>query len=306
MATAHLVNARRVYINKRTDAERVRGKGCYGEEPIPQATPSMAPDHCSRADAGNPTCGCPACHGGASRRWRHHDSAPHAEPFLYCADAHRTDGGGQRYGGVRANSFGTNSTPTPSWELPKYLTPHWELGPTLQRPPNPVHGNRIPRRGAGFGVGYVGFPYYVDPFSFGNAWDWNDDSDSEAQAAPAARPEYAQQQPEPYAEAPYDQGYPPPPPPGYDQEGFPMRAQDIAAQNNAAQNDGLDHPPVTLVFNNGRPPEKVSSYVLTGSSIFVAEPGHQRKIPIADLDLPATIEQNREAGVDFELPGGSR
>ena len=215
-------------------------------------------------------------------------------------------GGGQRYGGVRANSFGTSSTPTPSWELPKYVTPHWELGPTLQRPPNPVHGNRIPRRGAGFGVGYVGFPYYVDPFSFGNAWDWNDDSDSEAQAAPAARPEYAQQQPEPYAEAPYDQGYPPPPPPGYDQEGFPMRAPDNGAQNNAAQNDGLDHPPVTLVFNNGRPSEKVSSYVLTGSSIFVAEPGHQRKIPIADLDLPATIEQNREAGVDFELPGGSR
>jgi hypothetical protein len=215
-------------------------------------------------------------------------------------------GGGQRYGGVRANSFGTNSAPTPSWELPKYVTPHWELGPTLQRPPNPVHGNRIPRRGAGFGVGYVGLPYYVDPFSFGNAWDWNDDNDSEAQAAPAARPEYTQQQPEPYAEAPYDQGYPPPPPPGYDQEGFPMRAQDIAAQNNAAQNDGLDHPPVTLVFNNGRPPEKVSSYVLTGSSIFVAEPGHQRKIPIADLDLPATIEQNRQAGVDFELPGGSR
>jgi hypothetical protein len=220
-------------------------------------------------------------------------------------------GGGQRYGGVRANSFGTNSAPTPSWELPKYVTPHWELGPTLQRPPNPVHGNRIPRRGAGFGVGYVGLPYYVDPFSFGNAWDWNDESDSEQQAAPAAsaRPEY-EPQPGSYAEAPYDQGYdqgyPPPPPPGYDQEGFPMRAQDIAAQNNAAQNDGLDHPPVTLVFNNGRPPEKVSSYVLTGSSIFVAEPGHQRKIPIADLDLPATIEQNRQAGVDFELPGGSR
>lgn len=215
-------------------------------------------------------------------------------------------GGGQRYGGVHANSFGTSSTPSPSWELPRYVTPHWELGPNGRRQTNPVYGNRIPRRRAGFGVGYVGLPYYVDPFSFGNAWDWNDDSDSEAQAAPAARPEYAQQQPEPYAEAPYDEGYPPPPPPGYDQEGFPMRAPDNAAQNNAAQNDGLDHPPVTLVFNNGRPPEKVSSYVLTGSSIFVAEPGHQRKIPIADLDLPATIEQNREAGVDFELPVGSR
>ncbi len=218
-----------------------------------------------------------------------------------------TMGGGQRFGGVRANSFGTSSTPTPSWELPRYVTPHWELGPTLQRPPNPVHGNRFPRRGAGFGAGYVGLPYYVDPMAFGNAWDWNADSDSEQQAVPEA-PARAEYEPQPgsNAEAPYDQGYPPPPPPGYDQEGFPIRAQENTAQTNAAQNDGLDHPAVTLVFNNGRPPEKVSSYVLTGSSIFVAEPGHQRKIPIADLDLPATVEQNREAGVDFELPGGSR
>jgi hypothetical protein len=159
----------------------------------------------------------------------------------------------------------------------------------------------------------VGFPYYVNPMALGNAWDWNADSDSDEQPAPAtpARPEY-EPQPGSYAEGSYDdQGYPPPPPPGYDQEGFPIRAQNNTAQSNgaqnsAAQNDGLDHPPVTLVFNNGRPSEKVSSYVLTGSSIFVAEPGHQRKIPIADLDLPATIEQNRQAGVDFELPGGSR
>jgi hypothetical protein len=216
-------------------------------------------------------------------------------------------GGGQRFGSVSANSFGTSSVPRPSWELHKYVTPHWEIGPNGRRQTNPVYGNRIPRHRARFGVGFVGFPYYVDPFSFGNAWDWNDDSDSEAQAAPAAsaRPEY-EPQPGSDAEAPYDQGYPPPPPPGYNQEGFPIGAQDNAAQNNAAQNDGLDHPQVTLVFNNGRPPEKVSSYVLTGSSIFVAEPGHQRTIPIADLDLPATIEQNRAAGVDFELPGGSR
>ena len=63
---------------------------------------------------------------------------------------------------------------------------------------------------------------------------------------------------------------------------------------------------MTLVFNDGRPPEQVHSYVLTGSSVFVAEHGHQRVIPIAELDLPATIAQNREAGVDFTLPGGSR
>jgi hypothetical protein len=40
--------------------------------------------------------------------------------------------------------------------------------------------------------------------------------------------------------------------------------------------------------------------------VFVAENGHQRVIPVADLDLAATVAQNREAGVDFQLPGGSR
>ncbi|HEX4277597.1 MAG TPA: hypothetical protein VHZ74_19700 [Bryobacteraceae bacterium] len=63
---------------------------------------------------------------------------------------------------------------------------------------------------------------------------------------------------------------------------------------------------MTLVFNDGRPPEKVNDYVLTGLSVFVAENGHQRVIPVADLNLPATIQQNREAGVDFELPGAAR
>jgi hypothetical protein len=215
--------------------------------------------------------------------------------------------GGQRFGGVRANPLGTSSAPPPSWELPKNVTPHWEIGPNIPLQPNPVQGNPIRRHGQRFGVGYLGFPYYVDPMAFGNAWDWNADNGSEQQAAPApaARPDYAPQ-PAPSVEAGYDHVYPPPPPPGYNQEGFPMPAQNNAAESAVAQNDGLDHPPVTLVFNNGRPPEKVSSYVLTGSSIFVAEPGHQRKIPIADLDLPATIEQNREAGVDFELPGGRR
>ena len=51
---------------------------------------------------------------------------------------------------------------------------------------------------------------------------------------------------------------------------------------------------------------QVSNYVLTGTSVFIAEHGHQRVIPVTDLDLPATVAQNREAGVDFALPGGSR
>jgi hypothetical protein len=211
--------------------------------------------------------------------------------------------GGQQIGGVRPNSLGASSAPPPSWELPKYVTPHWEIGPNVQVQPNPVQGNRIPHNRGGFGVGYVGFPYYVDPMAFVDA-DTGTDTGQQVQPAAPTAPDYAQQAP-PYAEGPYDQGYPPPPRAPYYPGAYPPPPQD-SAQSTAARSDGLDHPAVTLVFNDGRPPMKVHSYVLTGSSVFVAESGHQRVIPIADLDLAATIAQNREAGVDFELPGGSR
>jgi hypothetical protein len=140
--------------------------------------------------------------------------------------------------------------------------------------------------------------------------DYTDQTDQQAQPSAPAGPDYGQQAP--YAQGgPYDEGYPPPRAP-YAPQGYPpppqsgnqSDAQSPAAQSSAAQSDGLDHPAVTLVFNDGRQPVKVHSYVLTGSSVFVAENGHQRVIPIADLDLPATIAQNRDAGVDFELPGG--
>jgi hypothetical protein len=220
---------------------------------------------------------------------------------------------GTHFGTVRPNSFGTSSAPPPSWELPRTVTPHWEIGPNVQVNPNPVQGNHIhPNRGV-FGVGYVGLPYYADPFSFGNAWDWNSgDSETPQQAAPAApdRPDYGPQVP--YPQGPYDEGYAQPSRPPYTPGGYPppqqnsAPAQSAAAQNTAELDDGLDHPPVTLVFNDGRPPMQVSNYVLTGTSVFVAEHGHQRVIPVAELDLPATVAQNREAGVDFALPGGSR
>ena len=216
--------------------------------------------------------------------------------------------GGQRVGAIHANSLGASSAPPPSWELPRTVIPHWEIPSYIHVHPNPVKGNHLGRRNrVGYGVGYVGLPYYADPMGFVDADNEGDqENDTAQQAEPGAQngPEYGPEGP--YAEGPpgpyADQGYPPPPRPPYNPEAYQQQQQNSAA----AQSDGLDHPAVTLVFNDGRPPMQVHSYVLTSSSIFVAEKGHQRVIPITDLDLPATVAQNREAGVDFELPGGSR
>ncbi len=232
---------------------------------------------------------------------------------------------GQRFGTTHANSFGAGtaransigaaSLPPPSWELPRTVTPHWEIPSNIPIQPNAVQGNSISRQRGGFGgVGYVGFPYYVDPMAFVNAGgDQGDDTAQQAQPGAPARPDYGPQAP--YEEGPAgpyqdqgsyaDQGYAPSRRAPYNPDGYPPAARnDGAAQSAAAQDNGLDHPAVTLVFNDGRPPMQVHSYVLTGSSVLIAEKGHQRVIPVTDLDLPATVAQNREAGVDFRLPGG--
>jgi hypothetical protein len=165
-------------------------------------------------------------------------------------------------------------------------------------------GNYPRRRRSVYGVGFVGvpnygFPYYGDPSSFFNGDMLSSGDSGEDPQAAQAQPDYGPAGPPP--EEPYgDEGYPPPRPP-YTSEAYAQ-----GSQNPAPATDGLDHPALTLVFNDGRPPEKVNSYVLTGTSVFIAENGHQRVIPVADLNLRATIQQNREAGVDFELPGAAK
>lgn len=62
-------------------------------------------------------------------------------------------------------------------------------------------------------------------------------------------------------------------------------------------------PATTLVFNNGRPNEKIQNYVLTSTTLYDFNNGFRREIPLSEINVPATIAANRSAGVDFSLPG---
>lgn len=71
-----------------------------------------------------------------------------------------------------------------------------------------------------------------------------------------------------------------------------------------------DNPSVDtlLVFRDGRS-ERTSAYAVIGDSLFEQSNywmsgSWTRKIPIADLDLPATIKANQRRGVIFRLPAG--
>jgi hypothetical protein len=145
-----------------------------------------------------------------------------------------------------------------------------------RRPYIPVYGTGVP-----YGVpGWVGaYPYgYAD-----NGYDDSTDSD-DAQAAANAGPDDNNAQPplEPYQ------------PPALE----PWQPDSV-----------IPHPPsapgsedaVTLIFKDGRPPEKIHNYLLTRTTLYVNDSYH-RDIPTSQLDLVATAKVNHDAGVDFRLP----
>jgi len=68
-----------------------------------------------------------------------------------------------------------------------------------------------------------------------------------------------------------------------------------------------DEDAVTLIFKDGRPSQHIHNYAMTRSTLYVQDKGKRhREIPLADLDLPATVKANREAGVSFEVPEGAQ
>jgi hypothetical protein len=67
-------------------------------------------------------------------------------------------------------------------------------------------------------------------------------------------------------------------------------------------------PPAVLVYRDGHM-EELSSYSIIGVTLYTkadywASGAWTRKIQIADLDLAATVKQNRDRGVRFDLPSG--
>jgi hypothetical protein len=60
-------------------------------------------------------------------------------------------------------------------------------------------------------------------------------------------------------------------------------------------------PQTVLVFKDGHQLE-VQNYAILGSTLYDVSPGHRSKVALADLDLDATMKQNDDRGIDFQLP----
>lgn len=65
-----------------------------------------------------------------------------------------------------------------------------------------------------------------------------------------------------------------------------------------------DVAPTVLVYRDQRR-EEVRSYAITSSAVYDFNPNWTRKIPISDLDVPATIAANQQRGVTFKVPNSA-
>jgi hypothetical protein len=153
------------------------------------------------------------------------------------------------------------------------------------------------RRRYPFVYGAYPFVYgYGSPLAYGLPYGDDQDDTSAAQ-----QPGYYQQQPD-YGEQDYSpQGYGPEAPGPQVAANAPPPFRP-AYQGEAVADPVHAQPPTTLIFKDGRPPAQVHNYALTGSTLYDLDGESRKEIPLALLNVPATIEANRAAGVDFALP----
>ena len=73
---------------------------------------------------------------------------------------------------------------------------------------------------------------------------------------------------------------------------------DVEARNRPKEEQ---EPATALVFRDQHV-EEVRNYAIAGGTLWVLNEQAAKKIPLAQLDLPATIKVNDDRGVDFQVP----
>lgn len=140
---------------------------------------------------------------------------------------------------------------------------------------------------------YAVYPYYGYPGYDTTYQDSQDAESADAQQEPAAPTIFerrAQRAPAPAPAAPAD-SY------ADNQVATPaITASDVAApQASAAE------PTSVLIFRDGHQLE-VQNYAIVGDTLYDLTPGHPRKIALATIDVPATVQANDNRGITFRVP----
>jgi len=115
----------------------------------------------------------------------------------------------------------------------------------------------------------------------------------------------------------YDSSYPPDYPPQYAyiprggssatyaSEGEVQRIQNEVEQLRARYAQRYSEPrptPTTLIYRDGHS-ETVQNYGIAGNTLWIFNQDRARKVPLSQIDVPATQRDNEERGSDFVVPG---
>ncbi|MCU1272000.1 MAG: hypothetical protein JWN74_3294 [Acidobacteriaceae bacterium] len=63
----------------------------------------------------------------------------------------------------------------------------------------------------------------------------------------------------------------------------------------------VPEPSTVLVFKDGHQQE-ISNYAIVGNTLYDLSDGRSKKVQLADLNLTATVKENDQRGVEFQLP----
>jgi hypothetical protein len=149
-----------------------------------------------------------------------------------------------------------------------------------------------PYYGRGFYRGWGYYPYGYYPWDY-YAWDGydNDNGDQDAYASYGAAPAY----PPPYPE---NSGL------RSDVQALNQKIDRLQADVEARNRPKEEEPATALVFRDQHV-EEVHNYAIAGGTLWVLNEKAAKKIPLAQLDIPATIKMNDDRGIDFQVPGPS-
>jgi hypothetical protein len=168
---------------------------------------------------------------------------------------------------------------------------HWPGGV----PTHPTGGNRNGRNGQRYPAVYAGYPWLAFGYGAPLGYSMPYAGDGDATDGPSPMPQAD--------EASIDYGAEPPSPQVAGDGAPSFRPPYQGAYQGPSQAAPVHAQPATvLIFKDGRPPEKVHNYALTGSTLYALDGDLRREMPLALLNVPATVETNRAAGVDFSLP----
>jgi hypothetical protein len=145
---------------------------------------------------------------------------------------------------------------------------------------------------------FWGWPYYAGYYGYpysGYPWDFGDDSYSADSYQNYPLPDYSAA----YAENDRQQA-------AIDRlenEVDLLRQEREARDSQSSQSRSKsDLQPTQLVFRD-KHTEEVQNYAIVGETLWILNAQRARKIPLTELDIPATKKANDDRGVEFQLPG---